>query len=39
LQLPAGGVIEVALELASPYAIGAPRVGRVGVEWSCPGPE
>lgn len=39
LQLPAGGVIEVAIELASPYAIGAPRVGRVGVEWTCPGPE
>jgi hypothetical protein len=39
LQLPAGGAIEVALDLESSYAIGAPRIARVGVEWSCPGPE
>lgn len=39
LQLPAGGAIEVALDLESNYAIGAPRIARVGVEWSCPGPE
>jgi hypothetical protein len=39
LQLPAGGAIEVALDLASAYAIGAPRIARVGVEWRCPGPE
>jgi hypothetical protein len=39
LQLPAGGAIEVALDLESPYAIGAPRIARVGVEWGCPGPD
>jgi hypothetical protein len=39
LQLPAGGAIEVALDLESTHAIGAPRIARVGVEWSCPGPE
>ena len=39
LQLPDGGVIEVALDLQSPYAIGAPRIARVGVEWHCIGPE
>jgi hypothetical protein len=38
LQLPAGGAIEVQLDLESNYAIGAPRIARVGVEWSCPGP-
>lgn len=39
LQLPAGGALEVALDLESQHAIGAPRVARIGVEWSCPGPE
>jgi len=39
LKLPNGGAIEVALDLQSRYAIGAPRVARVGVEWRCPGPE
>lgn len=39
LDLPKGGVIEVALDLQSVHAIGAPRIGRVGVEWRCPGPE
>jgi streptogramin lyase len=38
LQLPAGGAIEVMLDLESNDAIGAPRVARVGVEWRCPGP-
>jgi streptogramin lyase len=39
LSLPAGGAIEVALDLESSYAIGAPRISRVGVEWSCPSPD
>jgi streptogramin lyase len=39
LALPRGGAIEVVLELESAFAIGAPRVARVGVEWRCPGPE
>ena len=39
LQLPAGGVLEVKLELESAAAIGAPRVTRVGIEWDCPGPD
>jgi streptogramin lyase len=39
LSLPEGGAIEVALDLESSHAIGAPRVARVGVEWRCPGPE
>jgi hypothetical protein len=39
LRLPDGGAIEVALDLEARYAIGAPRVSRVGVEWRCPGPE
>jgi hypothetical protein len=39
LKLPNGGAIEVALDLQSRHAIGAPRVARVGVEWRCPGPE
>ena len=39
LQLAAGGVLEVKLELESPPAIGAPRVSRVGVEWACAGPD
>lgn len=39
LQLPDGGAIEVALELESRHALGAPRIARVGVEWRCPGPE
>ena len=39
LRLPEGGAIEVALDLQSSYAIGAPRIARVGVEWRCPGPE
>lgn len=39
LAFPDGGVVEVQLRLRSPAALGAPRVARVGLEWSCPGPD
>ncbi len=38
LSFPLGGVIEVQLTLRTSSRVGAPRVQRVGVEWSCPGP-
>lgn len=38
LSLPPGGVLELKLRLATTARDGAPRVLRVGVEWSCPGP-
>lgn len=39
LALPEGGVIEVRVTLTVTARTGAPRLGRVGVEWRCPGPE
>lgn len=39
LALPTGGVVEVKLVLRSTNRRGGPRVTRVGLEWSCPGPE
>jgi hypothetical protein len=33
-----GGALQVRLTLRAQARIGAPRVGRVGVEWVCPGP-
>ncbi|AKF03342.1 hypothetical protein [Sandaracinus amylolyticus] len=39
LALPEGGVIEVRVTLAVSASLGAPRLTRVGVEWTCPGPE
>lgn len=39
LTLPEGGVVEVELALAVDGGSGGPRVTRVGVEWSCPGPD
>jgi streptogramin lyase len=39
LDVPDDGAIEVRLTLRSEQAIGAPRVERVGAEWSCTGPD
>lgn len=39
LDLPRGGVVELRLILEVDGAIGAPRVRRLGLEQSCPGPE
>jgi sugar lactone lactonase YvrE len=39
LDVPPGGVVEVRLTLRSPAAIGAPRIARVGLEWTCQGPD
>jgi len=39
LDLPRGGVVELRLTLEVEGAIGAPRVRRLGIEQSCPGPE
>lgn len=38
LAFSQGGVLEVRLTLTTTSRVGAPRVERVGVEWSCPGP-
>jgi streptogramin lyase len=39
LHFDAGGVVEVQLILRVAGRIGAPRIGRVGLEWQCPGPD
>jgi len=39
LDLPQGGVVEIRLTLRSTNRHGGPRVARVGLEWSCPGPQ
>jgi streptogramin lyase len=39
LELPDAGAVEVQLTLRTAYATGAPRVSRVGLEWSCSGPD
>ncbi|MCB9621330.1 MAG: hypothetical protein H6724_17970 [Sandaracinus sp.] len=39
LTFPTGGVVELRLTLEVDGAIGAPRVRRLGLEQSCPGPE
>ena len=39
LAVPVGGVLEVRVSLSVEARIGAPRVARIGVEWTCPGPE
>ena len=39
LSFPAGGVVEVRVTLRAAARLGAPRLGRVGLEWSCPGPD
>jgi hypothetical protein len=39
LDLPRGGGGELRLTLEVEGAIGAPRVRRLGIEQSCPGPE
>lgn len=39
LALAEGGAIEVRVTLAIDGRIGAPRLTRVGVEWTCPGPD
>jgi hypothetical protein len=38
LSVPDGGVLEVRVTLHVAARLGAPRLGRVGVEWHCPGP-
>jgi len=37
LSFPVGGVVEARLTLARERSDGAPRVERVGLEWTCPG--
>lgn len=39
LDVPDDGVIEVRITLRSEQAIGAPRIRRVGLEWTCAGPD
>lgn len=39
LSFERSGVVEVRLTLRVAGRLGAPRVARVGLEWSCPGPE
>lgn len=39
LDLPRGGLVEVRLTLEVDGPLGAPRVRRVGLEESCPGPD
>ena len=38
LALAPGGVVEVRVSLHAASRLGAPRLGRVGLEWTCPGP-
>jgi streptogramin lyase len=38
LTFPDGGVVEVRVTLHVAARLGAPRLGRVGLEWHCPGP-
>jgi len=39
IDVPDGGVVEVRLTLRTETRDGAPRVERVGIEWTCPGPD
>lgn len=39
LTLPEGGVLELRVTLEASARFGGPRVSRVGVEWTCPGPD
>jgi hypothetical protein len=39
LDIPAGGVLQLRITLRAAARLGAPRVTRVGVEWTCPGPQ
>jgi len=39
LDVPDGGVLQVRVTLRAQSRLGAPRITRVGVEWTCPGPE
>lgn len=39
LSYPAGGVVEIRVTLHATSRLGAPRLGRVGLEWACPGPQ
>jgi hypothetical protein len=39
LSLPQGGVVEVRVTLQCRAGIGAPRIARVGLEWTCQGPD
>ena len=38
-SFPRGGVVEIRLVLSVEGRIGAPRIERVGLEWTCPGPD
>ena len=38
LDVPDGGVVQVRVTLRARARMGAPRVLRIGVEWTCPGP-
>lgn len=38
LDVADGGALQIRLTLRAQARIGAPRIGRVGVEWVCPGP-
>jgi streptogramin lyase len=37
-SLPEGGVVEIRATLTTSARLGAPRLGRIGLEWHCPGP-
>jgi hypothetical protein len=39
LPFPSGGLSEVRVTLRVSGRIGAPRIGRVGIEWGCGGPD
>jgi hypothetical protein len=39
LELDEGGAVEVRLSLRTTNYHGGPRIARVGLEWSCPGPQ
>lgn len=39
LSFAEGGVVEIRVTLRAASRLGAPRLGRVGLEWTCPGPQ
>jgi streptogramin lyase len=39
VSYPEGGIVEVRVTLTAGARFGGPRLERVGVEWTCPGPD
>lgn len=39
LSLADGGVLEIRVTLRAAARLGAPRLARLGLEWTCPGPQ